>query len=107
VAIGQLHRAGEPEASAAKLPPATQPDYIGLDRWPPPENRPDLARRAGLGDDGSPAAPAAVPPEPPRGKKNLEMLPDAETFKRLVDGSVRGPGPAAARLAGIEPQSAR
>ena len=58
-----------------------------------------MARRAGLGDDGSPAAPAAVPPEPPRGKKNLEMLPDAETFKRLVDGSVRGPGPAAARLA--------
>jgi tetraacyldisaccharide 4'-kinase len=29
----------------------------------------------------------------------MAMLPDAETFKRLVDGSTRGPGPAAARLA--------
>jgi tetraacyldisaccharide 4'-kinase len=29
----------------------------------------------------------------------MAMLPDAETFKRLVDGSARGPGPTAARLA--------
>jgi len=29
----------------------------------------------------------------------MSLLPDAETFKRLVDGSTRGVGPAAARLA--------
>ena len=29
----------------------------------------------------------------------MAMLPDAETFKRLVDGSARGLGPTAARLA--------
>ncbi|MFM8734137.1 MAG: tetraacyldisaccharide 4'-kinase [Pirellulales bacterium] len=29
----------------------------------------------------------------------MRLLPDAERFKRLVDGSARGPGPAAARLA--------
>ena len=29
----------------------------------------------------------------------MPLLPDAERFKRLVDGSTRGPGPAAARLA--------
>lgn len=28
----------------------------------------------------------------------MPLLPNAETFKRLVDGSARGPGPAAARL---------
>jgi len=33
----------------------------------------------------------------------MSLLPDADTFKRLTDGSLRGPGPAAARamLAGI------
>jgi hypothetical protein len=36
---------------------------------------------------------------PPPENSRVSLLPDAETFRRLVDGSTTGFGPAAARMA--------